>query len=104
VGPYAGIVSPENVVLTTSVDALLMAVLGGAVRLVGGVHRRIYRVRLREYLSTLVPWWQYAAGCRLRADDPVSADGADGHPGAHPSTTAGYGKSEDVKKMAPVTS
>src|SRR6266568_3092866 len=33
----AGIVSPENVVLTTSVDALLMAVLGGAGTLVGGV-------------------------------------------------------------------
>src|SRR5947208_14329219 len=34
----AGIVSPENVVLTTSVDALLMAVLGGAGTLVGGVN------------------------------------------------------------------
>src|SRR2546427_2103330 len=33
----AGIVSPENVVLTTSVDALLIAVLGGAGTLVGGV-------------------------------------------------------------------
>src|SRR5437868_10759634 len=33
----AGIVSPENVVLTTSVDALLMAVVGGAGTLVGGV-------------------------------------------------------------------
>jgi len=33
----AGIVSPDNVVLTTSVDALLMAVLGGAGTLIGGV-------------------------------------------------------------------
>ncbi len=31
-----GIVSPETVVLTTSVDALLMVVLGGAGTLVGG--------------------------------------------------------------------
>ncbi len=32
-----GLVSPETVVLTTSVDALLMVVLGGAGTLVGGV-------------------------------------------------------------------
>ena len=32
-----GIVSPKNVVLTTSVDALLMVVLGGAGTLIGGV-------------------------------------------------------------------
>src|SRR4249920_1452250 len=58
----AGIVSPENVVLTTSVDALLMAVLGGAGTLVGGVIGAFIVFGLREYLSTLVPWWQYALG------------------------------------------
>ena len=58
----AGIVSPENVVLTTSVDALLMAVLGGAGTLVGGVIGAFIVIALREYLSTLVPWWQYVLG------------------------------------------
>ncbi len=58
----AGIVSPENVVLTTSVDALLMAVLGGSGTLVGGVIGSFIVFGLREYLSTLVPWWQYALG------------------------------------------
>jgi len=58
----AGIVSPENVVLTTSVDALLMAVLGGAGTLVGGVLGAFIVFGLREYLSTLVPWWQYVLG------------------------------------------
>ena len=58
----AGIVSPENVVLTTSVDALLMAVLGGAGTLVGGVIGAMIVFGLREYVSTLVPWWQYVLG------------------------------------------
>ena len=58
----AGIVSPENVVLTTSVDALLMAVLGGAGTLVGGVIGSFIVFGLREYLSTFVPWWQYVLG------------------------------------------
>jgi branched-chain amino acid transport system permease protein len=58
----AGIVSPENAVLTTSVDALLMAVLGGAGTLVGGVIGSFIVFGMREYLSTLVPWWQYALG------------------------------------------
>ena len=58
----AGIVSPENVVLTTSVDALLMAVLGGAGTLVGGVIGAFIVFGLREYLSTLVPWWRYVLG------------------------------------------
>src|SRR5215831_9018653 len=58
----AGIVSPVNVELTTSVDALLMAVLGGAGSLVGGVLGAFIVIALREYLSTLVPWWQYVLG------------------------------------------
>jgi branched-chain amino acid transport system permease protein len=58
----AGIVSPENVVLTTSVDALLMAVLGGPGTLIGGVIGASVVLFIREYLSTLVHWWQYVLG------------------------------------------
>jgi branched-chain amino acid transport system permease protein len=57
-----GHVSPETVVLTTSVDALLMVVLGGAGTLIGGALGAAIVFGLREYLSTLVPWWQYALG------------------------------------------
>jgi branched-chain amino acid transport system permease protein len=57
-----GHVSPETVVLTTSVDALLMVVLGGAGTLVGAAIGTAIVFGLREYLSTLVPWWQYALG------------------------------------------
>ena len=57
-----GHVSPETVVLTTSVDALLMVALGGAGTLVGAVIGSVIVFGLREYLSTLVPWWQYVLG------------------------------------------
>lgn len=57
-----GIVTPETVVLTTSVDALLMTVLGGAGTLVGGAIGSAIVFGLREYGSTLVPWWQYVLG------------------------------------------
>ena len=55
-------VSPEDVTLTTSIDALLMVVLGGPGTLVGGVLGAAIVLFLREYLSTLVPWWQYVLG------------------------------------------
>jgi branched-chain amino acid transport system permease protein len=58
----AGIVSPVNVELPTSVDALLMCVLGGSGTLVGGVIGAFIVFGLREFLSTLVPWWQYVLG------------------------------------------
>jgi branched-chain amino acid transport system permease protein len=58
----AGIVSTDVVVLTTSVDALLMVVLGGAGTLVGGVIGAAVVFFVREYLSTVVHWWQYALG------------------------------------------
>jgi branched-chain amino acid transport system permease protein len=58
----AGIVSTDVVVLTTSVDALLMAVLGGAGTLLGGVIGAAIVFFVREYLSTLVHWWQYVLG------------------------------------------
>ena len=57
-----GLVSPEDVVLATSVDALLMVVLGGPGTLVGGAIGAGIVVFVREYLSTLVPWWQYVLG------------------------------------------
>jgi branched-chain amino acid transport system permease protein len=37
-------------------------VLGGSGTLVGGAIGAGVVVFLREYLSTLVPWWQYALG------------------------------------------
>jgi branched-chain amino acid transport system permease protein len=57
-----GQVSPEDVRLTTGVDALLMVVLGGPGTLIGGAVGAAIVVFLREYLSTLVPWWQYVLG------------------------------------------
>ncbi|MEE8394997.1 MAG: branched-chain amino acid ABC transporter permease [bacterium] len=57
-----GIVSPEDVVLATSVDALLVVVLGGPGTLVGAIVGAVMVVFVREYLSTLVPWWQYLLG------------------------------------------
>jgi branched-chain amino acid transport system permease protein len=57
-----GIVSPGDVILTTSVDVLLMVVLGGPGTLVGGVIGAGVVVFLREYLATIVPWWQYVLG------------------------------------------
>jgi branched-chain amino acid transport system permease protein len=57
-----GIVSPSDVILTSSVDALLMVVLGGPGTLVGGLIGATVVVFLREYLATLVQWWQYVLG------------------------------------------
>jgi branched-chain amino acid transport system permease protein len=57
-----GHVSPETLVLTTSVDSLLMVVLGGAGTLIGAAIGAAIVFGLREFLSTLVPWWQYALG------------------------------------------
>jgi len=55
-------VSPQIVILATSVDALLMVVLGGPGTLVGGAIGAGVVVALRDYLSTVVPWWQYVLG------------------------------------------
>jgi branched-chain amino acid transport system permease protein len=57
-----GIVSPVDVLLPASVDALLMVVLGGPGTLVGGLIGATVVVFLREYLATLVEWWQYVLG------------------------------------------
>ena len=57
-----GIVSPSDLLLPASVDVLLMVVLGGPGTLVGGLIGASLVVFLREYLATLVPWWQYVLG------------------------------------------
>lgn len=56
------IVSPEDAILTTSVDALLMVILGGPGTLVGAALGAGVVLFLREYLSTQVTWWQYVLG------------------------------------------
>ena len=57
-----GIVSPVDVLLPASVDVLLMVVLGGPGTLVGGLIGATVVVFLREYLATVVQWWQYVLG------------------------------------------
>ena len=83
----AGIVSPVNVELPTSVDALLMAVLGGSGTLVGGVIGTFIVFGLREYPQHAGAVVAVRAGRGLRGDDPLSADRADGHSGAPASAT-----------------
>src|SRR5258706_4833976 len=100
----AGIVSPVNVELTTSVDALLMAVLGGAGTLVGGSVGTFIVFGLREYLSTLVPWWQYALGAVYVLTILYLPTGLMGIPERIRQRRPATGNREDVKKMAPVTS
>ena len=85
-----GIVTPEDVVLTTSVDALLMVVLGGAGTLIGGVIGSAIVLLLREYLNAGAVV-AVRAGRRLRADDPVSADRPDGHSEANSSSARAVG-------------
>jgi branched-chain amino acid transport system permease protein len=100
----AGIVSPENVVLTTSVDALLMAVLGGAGTLVGGVIGSFIVFGLREYLSTLVPWWQYVLGAVYVLTILYLPTGLMGIPERIRQQRAAMGKRDDAKKLASATS
>ena len=96
----AGIVSPENVVLTTSVDALLMAVLGGAGTLVGGAIGSFIVFGLREYLSTLVPWWQYVLGAVYVLTILYLPTGLMGIPERYRQWRASSGKREDPKALA----
>lgn len=100
----AGIVSPENVVLTTSVDALLMAVLGGAGTLVGGVIGAFIVIGLREYLSTLVPWWQYVLGAVYVLTILYLPSGLMGIPARIRQRRISRDIQEDSKKSPPVPS
>jgi branched-chain amino acid transport system permease protein len=99
----AGIVSPENVVLTTSVDALLMAVLGGAGTLIGGVIGAFIVFGLREYLSTIVPWWQYVLGAVYVLTILFLPTGLMGIP-QRIRQRRSVSEESDPKKLAPVTS
>jgi len=95
-----GHVSPENVVLTTSVDALLMVVLGGAGTLVGATIGTAIVFGLREYLSTLVPWWQYVLGGVYVLTILYLPMGLMGIPARVRQRLASQGKDEDSKKLA----
>lgn len=100
----AGIVSPETVILTTSVDALLMAVLGGAGTLVGGVIGATIVFGLREYLSTLVPWWQYVLGAVYVLTILYLPRGLMGIPAWIRERRASQTRKEQAKKLASVPS
>jgi branched-chain amino acid transport system permease protein len=99
-----GIVSPENVVLTTSVDALLMVVLGGAGTLVGGAIGSAIVIALREYLSTLVPWWQYVLGAVYVLTILYLPMGLMGIPARLRRQRARAAKQPDAKSLEPVSS
>jgi branched-chain amino acid transport system permease protein len=95
-----GHVSPENVVLTTSVDALLMVVLGGAGTLVGATIGAAIVFGLREYLSTLVPWWQYVLGGVYVLTILYLPMGLMGIPARIRQRLSSSGKEETTKKLA----
>jgi branched-chain amino acid transport system permease protein len=99
----AGIVSPVNVELAFSVDALLMVVLGGSGTLVGGVIGAFIVFGLREYLSTLVPWWQYVLGAVYVLTILYLPTGLMGIPERMRQRRARTGNREEGKEMAPVT-
>jgi branched-chain amino acid transport system permease protein len=99
----AGIVSPVNVELAFSVDALLMAVLGGSGTLVGGVIGAFIVFGLREYLSTLVPWWQYVLGGVYVLTILYLPTGLMGIPERIRQRRARTGNREEAKEMTPVT-
>jgi len=100
----AGIVSPVNVELPTSVDALLMAVLGGSGTLVGGVIGTFIVFGLREFLSTLVPWWQYVLGVVYVATILYLPTGLMGIPERIRQRQARANNRETAKKLASATS
>jgi len=100
----AGIVSPVNVELPTSVDALLMVVLGGSGTLVGGVIGTFIVFGLREFLSTLVPWWQYVLGVVYVATILYLPTGLMGIPERLRQRRAKSGHQETTKALAPATS
>src|SRR5262249_54038551 len=88
-GPYRRHRKPGE----RGVDHLGRRVVDGGSRRRGDAGRRgywgVYRVwpaRIPQHAGSLVA--VPAGGC-LRADDPVPANGADGHPGATPATTGG---------------
>src|SRR5665213_181927 len=95
-----GLISPETVVLTTSVDSLLMVVLGGTGTLVGGAIGSAIVFALREYLSTLVPWWQYVLGGVYVLTILYLPMGLMGIPSRLRQRLTSQGKEESAKKLA----
>src|SRR5665213_425853 len=95
-----GHVSPETVVLTTSVDSLLMVVLGGAGTLVGATLGAAIVFGLREYLSTLGPWWQYVLGSVYVLTVLYQPMGLMGIPSRLRQRLTSQGKEESAKKLA----
>jgi len=81
-----------------------MAVLGGAGTLVGGVIGALIVFGLREYLSTLVPWWQYVLGSVYVLTILFLPTGLMGIPERIRQRQTLSGKRDDVKEIAPVTS
>ena len=81
-----GHVSPETVVLTTSVDALLMVVLGGAGNSGRGYDRNCDRVRVTRISQHAGVVVAVRARRCLRAYDPLSSDGLDGIADPHQAT------------------
>ena len=100
----AGIVSPINADLPTSVDALLMAVLGGSGTLVGGVIGTFIVFGLREYLSTVVPWWQYVLGGVYVLTILYLPTGLMGIPERIRQWRGSAARLDNTKKFAPATS
>lgn len=98
-----GLVSPEDVILATSVDALLMVVLGGPGTLVGGAIGASVVVFLREYLSTLVSWWQYVLGVVYVLTILYLPDGLMGLPERVRRWRAASGKSVEAKSVQSVS-
>ena len=95
-----GLVSPETVVLTTSVDALLMVVLGGAGTLVGGATRlrdRVRPARISQHAGAVVA---VRAGRGLRAHHPLSADRRDGNSRARAAVSGKLKKKSKIRSYA----
>jgi branched-chain amino acid transport system permease protein len=81
-----------------------MAVLGGAGTLVGGIIGSFIVFGLREYLSTLVPWWQYVLGAVYVLTIFYLPTGLMGIPARIRQRRASLGKREEGKKFASVPS
>ena len=78
-----------------------MAVLGGAGTLVGGVIGSFIVFGLREYLSTLVPWWQYVLGAVYVLTILYLPTGLMGIPERiRQRRSTANSKAEDTKKLA----
>src|SRR5262249_20924105 len=97
-GPYRRHRKPRE----RGVDHLGRRAVDGGSRRRGDAGRRgywrVFRVRAARITPHAGPLVAVRAGRRLRADDPVPANGADGHPGATPATTGGDWKSRRREK------